>query len=131
MLTTTWPASLLLRREFTKLKGTKYEVSPGFATFMSGGLAAECFWLTALPFDNIKNLMMSDTPGKLQYPTMRSAITHIWNRAGTDVSNLRKMRNFYAGFVPAAIRSFPTNAAALFVYEAVMELMGAERTVSK
>ncbi|CAO1613392.1 unnamed protein product [Sympodiomycopsis kandeliae] len=118
-------------KQFTKLKGTSYEVSTGTATFLSGGLAAECFWLTALPADNVKNLMMSDIPGKIQYPSLRSAIAHVWNRAGKDVSVWRKSRNFYAGFIPAAIRSFPTNAAALFVYEGVMEFMGAERTVSK
>lgn len=75
--------------------------------------------------------MMADKPGSLQYPTVRSAVVHIWNRAGKNVSVARKMRNFYAGFIPAAIRSFPTNAAALFVYGGVMEFMGAERTVSK
>ncbi|PWN22139.1 mitochondrial carrier [Microstroma glucosiphilum] len=122
----------VFNKAFANLKGTPYEVSPSIATLLSGGLAAECFWLSALPADNIKNMMMADIPGeKPKYPTMRSAFVQIWNRPGPDAGVLRRIKMFYTGFTPCALRAFPVNAAALFVYEGCMELMGAERTVSK
>lgn len=49
------------QRQFEKLNGTRYELSSGMATFLSGGLAAEFFWLTALPADTVKNRMMADS----------------------------------------------------------------------
>lgn len=129
----------LCNRGFANLKGTPYEISPGLATFLSGGIAAEIFWITAFPADAIKNLMMSDYPQaaapgskpQLKYPTMRSAFLHIWNRAGPEASFFRRVRVFYTGFLPCLLRAFPTNAAALFVYEGCMELMSAERVVTK
>lgn len=41
-------------RQFEGLIGTPYELSSGMATFLSGGLAAELFWLAAMPADSIK-----------------------------------------------------------------------------
>ncbi|CDW98505.1 hypothetical protein, partial [Sporisorium scitamineum] len=67
------PATLLFRSSFAAMFGS-YEyfqrllsspdlnlnLSPASVTFISGGLAAEVFWLTAFPADVIKNRMMAD-----------------------------------------------------------------------
>jgi solute carrier family 25 carnitine/acylcarnitine transporter 20/29 len=37
---------------------------------------------------------------------------------------------FYKGLTPTILRAFPVNASALFVYEGVMRLLGAEEVSS-
>jgi solute carrier family 25 carnitine/acylcarnitine transporter 20/29 len=37
------------------------------------------------------------------------------------------LRGFYAGIVPVALRAFPVNACAYFVYEGLMRGLGAEK----
>ncbi|CAO1636203.1 unnamed protein product [Parajaminaea phylloscopi] len=121
----------ILSRSFASLKGTSFELSPGISTFLAGGLAAELFWLSAFPADAVKNLMMSDTPGALKYPTVRSAWREIWhNRPGVDASVLKRVRVLYNGFFVCLLRAFPTNASSIFVFEAVMGFMGAEKTTT-
>ncbi|EPQ27183.1 uncharacterized protein PFL1_05106 [Pseudozyma flocculosa PF-1] len=117
----------VLQQQLGSLKGTKYELSPGAVTFLSGGLAAELFWLTAFPADIIKNRMMADSLQSPKFPTIRSAFTSVWQSAGPQASPLRRARMFYTGFLPCFLRAFPTNAAALFAFETAMRLMGAER----
>lgn len=36
-------------------------------------------------------------------------------------------KGFVRGLVPVVLRAFPVNASALFVYEGLMKLMGAEK----
>ena len=36
-------------------------------------------------------------------------------------------RGFTRGLAPVLLRAFPVNASALFVYEGIMELLGAEK----
>lgn len=121
----------LISQSLASLQGTRFELSPGFATFLAGGLAAELFWLSAFPADAVKNLMMSDTPGNLKYPTVRSAWREIWyNRPGVDASVFRRVRVLYNGFFVCLLRAFPTNASSIFVYETTMSLMGAEKTTT-
>jgi hypothetical protein len=38
-------------------------------------------------------------------------------------------KGFYGGFAPCLLRAFPVNASALFVYEGLMRVMGAEKVV--
>ena len=37
------------------------------------------------------------------------------------------LRGFTKGLVPVILRAFPVNASALFVYEGLMKLLGAEK----
>lgn len=121
----------LISKGFASLKGTSFEVSPGVATFLSGGLAAEFFWLSAFPCDSIKGLMQSDTPGKLKYPRVRDAWREIWwNRAGPSASVFRRIRLVYTGFAVVLLRAFPTNASSIWAYETAMGLMRAEKTTT-
>ncbi|PWN51186.1 mitochondrial carrier [Violaceomyces palustris] len=116
-----------IQKQLASLKGTSYELTPGTITFLSGGLAAEVFWLTAFPADVIKNRMMADSLTSPKYPTIPSAFRSVWNSAGPDASLIRRVRIFYTGFLPCFLRAFPTNAAALFAFETAMKLMGAEK----
>ncbi|KAJ1966852.1 hypothetical protein H4R35_006880 [Dimargaris xerosporica] len=51
----------------------------------------------------------------LKYPALRSAFRDIYKSEGVV--------GFYRGFLPAFIRSFPTNASAILVFETSMRLM--------
>jgi solute carrier family 25 carnitine/acylcarnitine transporter 20/29 len=116
-----------LQSYFASLRGTSWELSSGAATFLSGGLAAEAFWLTAFPFDVVKNRMMADSLHSPKYPTMKSAFLSVWDHHGKDASLARRIRTYYTGFTPCLLRAFPTNALALLAFEATMKLMGAEK----
>ena len=37
------------------------------------------------------------------------------------------VRGFYRGMTPVVLRAFPVNASALFVYEGLMRVFGAEK----
>lgn len=39
------------------------------------------------------------------------------------------MKGFTKGLVPVVLRAFPVNASALFVYEGIMNLLGAEKVL--
>lgn len=109
----------VLMRSFSRLKGTTLEISDGFATFMSGGLASFAFWFMAIPADNIKNRMMA---APLSAPRLSAAAVAkaILRNDGSS--------GFTRGLVPVVLRAFPVNASALFVYESIMKLLGAEKT---
>lgn len=92
-----------------------FAFSQPVAQFLSGGISAELFWLVALPFDIVKNRIMCDSFTKPRYPTWRSAAQAVWIESGPQ--------GFYKGFTPVMIRAFPTNAAALVVWEGAMRLM--------
>lgn len=115
------------QRQLSSWKGTSWELSPGAVTFISGGLGAEVFWLTAFPADVIKNRMMADNIKDPKYRDIRSAWLSAWNARGKNVVWWRKVRGVYTGFLPCLLRAFPTNAAALFAFETAMRFMGAEK----
>lgn len=130
------PATLLFRSSFAAMFGSyeyfqrllrDFDLSPASVTFISGGLAAEVFWLTAFPADVIKNRMMADNIANPKYGSIRAAWLSAWNARGKDVVWWRKVRGVYTGFLPCLLRAFPTNAAALFAFETAMHLMGAEK----
>jgi len=108
----------VLMRSFVRLDGTPQEMSHGFKTFCSGGIASFAFWFFALPADNIKNRIMSRN---LDQPrtTIRAVALHVYRTLG--------IRGFYAGFAPCVLRAFPVNASAYFVYEGLMAGLGAEK----
>ncbi len=135
------PATLLFRSSFAAMfgsyeyfqrllssyNGTYWQLSPGAITFISGGLGAEVFWLTAFPADVIKNRMMADNIKDPKYKDIKGAWLSAWNARGSEVRWWWKVRGVYTGFAPCLLRAFPTNAAALFAFETAMRLMGAER----
>ncbi|KAF8575828.1 mitochondrial carrier [Ramaria rubella] len=108
----------VLMRMFGRLQGTPYEVSTGLSNFLSGGLASFTFWLTAIPSDNVKNrIMASDLNAKGLSPIF----------VVRDIYKIEGLRGFYTGLVPTLLRAFPVNASALFVYEGILRIMGAEK----
>ncbi|EJD04000.1 mitochondrial carrier, partial [Fomitiporia mediterranea MF3/22] len=108
----------VLMRGFGRLEGTQFEISDGLSTFMSGGLASFGFWFMAIPADNVKNRMMAASLGSKR----RSAIT-----VAKEILRESGIRGFVRGLTPILLRAFPVNASALFVYEGLMKLMGAEK----
>ncbi|TKY88197.1 hypothetical protein EX895_002907 [Sporisorium graminicola] len=132
------PATLLFRSSFAAMFGS-YEyfqrllasssipLSPATVTFVSGGLAAEVFWITAFPADVIKNRMMADSITNPKYTHIRAAWLSAWNARGSHLPWWSKVRGIYTGFLPCLLRAFPTNAAALFAFETAMRLMDAEK----
>lgn len=44
-----------------------------------------------------------------------------------NIYRLDGFRGFFAGLGPSLLRSFPVNASALFVYEGILRLLGAEK----
>ncbi|MBW0507742.1 hypothetical protein O181_047457 [Austropuccinia psidii MF-1] len=127
------PATLLFRTSFAVMFSsynfindhlnqfaTRHPNSPlafnkPMAQFLAGGISAELFWLISLPFDAVKNRMMCDSVTNPRYPNWLSAARSIKSDGGVCA--------FYRGFVPTALRAFPTNAAALVVWEGSMRLM--------
>lgn len=84
--------------------------------FISGGNAATCFWICALPFDCIKNRMMAQRDlYPRPYPNILSCIKHIYCIEG--------ITGFYRGWIPCALRSFPTNGSAFVVAEFALKLL--------
>ncbi|EKM61131.1 uncharacterized protein PHACADRAFT_204284 [Phanerochaete carnosa HHB-10118-sp] len=108
-----------LMRSFTKLDGTRFQMSTGTANFLSGGLSSFAFWFMAIPADNIKNRMMAVPHTELR-PTFKGTIRHIYSVAG--------LRGFFAGLAPCLLRAFPSNACAFYVYEGLMRAFEAEKT---
>lgn len=79
--------------------------------FFAGGLAANTFWTVSFPFDVIKNRMMTRSALNPPFTNIKSCIEFIVRTEG--------LSGFYRGFLPAFLRSFPTNASAIFVYETI------------
>ncbi|KAK2461981.1 hypothetical protein APHAL10511_006444 [Amanita phalloides] len=122
-----------LMRLFSRSTGSPFEISTGMANFLSGGLGSFVYWIMAIPADNVKNRMMS-YPYPLPYPTSRSATSLIARPSFLGV--VRQIytvdgpAGFFRGLGPCLLRAFPVNASALFVYEGLMTMMGAEKTRS-
>eukprot|EP01084_Bolivina_argentea_P249618 417953_1 len=87
-----------------------------FINFISGGNAATCFWIFALPFDCVKNRMMSQRDlHPRPYPNVLSCLKCIYTVEG--------FTGFYRGWIPCAIRSFPTNGAAFVAAEFALKCL--------
>ncbi|KAI9091278.1 mitochondrial carrier domain-containing protein [Phlyctochytrium arcticum] len=115
-------ACLLFRSFFWVLWGsyeayrrlfTRWGVSNDTIAFWAGGCAANTFWTISFPADVVKQRMMTQPDIKPpKYPSLRSCFSHIYKTEG--------IKGFYKGFTPCFLRSFPTNGAAIFVYESLM-----------
>ncbi|KAH9837172.1 mitochondrial carrier [Rhodofomes roseus] len=106
-------------RGFSRLQGTAYEINTPTANFLSGGLGAFAFWIMGIPADNIKNRMMA-LPHTGARPSFLATVRHIHASEG--------FKGYYRGLGPSLLRAFPVNASALWVYEGLMRLLGAEKT---
>lgn len=112
-----------------------WALSPASVTFFSGGMAAELYWFVGYPADVVKNRWMADSLRHPRYsPGMRGLVqlfSELWTPA--DQSPRERgilglpwhVRRIYTGFLPCALRAFPTNAAALLAFETAMYLMNA------
>jgi len=119
-----------LMRSFSKLQGTRYEISTGLSNFLSGGLGSFVFWAWGMPADNIKNRMMSQalvapvghssSCTRQPRPSFVSVARGIYTHDGP--------KGFFRGLGPTFLRAFPVNASAIFVYESILRIMGAEKT---
>ncbi|KAL1411994.1 hypothetical protein Q8F55_002989 [Vanrija albida] len=121
----------IFNRWFATWKGTTWELSPGAANFFAGGMASNMYWIMALPMDNIKNRIMADNIKTPRYNGVFDAYRQVWREnydpsRGLGWNTGARIQNFYKGFVPVALRAFPTNAAALAVWEGVMRYTGAK-----
>lgn len=105
----------LLRDFSDRHSGSRFALSVPLAQFLAGGLAAELFWLVGYPLDMVKNRIMCDSFTNPRYPTWMSAARAIWVEGGAKA--------FYRGLTPCILRAFPTNAAALAVWEGAMKFM--------
>lgn len=85
--------------------------------FWAGGLSATVFWIFAYPADVVKQVIMTDSPipSEKKFPRYMDAVRYIYREKG--------LRGFTRGFGPSILRSFPANAAALAVFEAVMHTL--------
>ena len=106
---------VLWKQYFVSLNESGF-VPEFLVSFVSGGMAANTFWVIALPADCIKNRMMAqrDIVPPL-YPNVLSCIKHIYRIEGIN--------GFYRGVVPCALRSFPTNGAAFVCAEFVQKYL--------
>ncbi|KAJ2783672.1 hypothetical protein H4R18_001582 [Coemansia javaensis] len=81
--------------------------------FLAGGMAANTFWTLCYPVDVVKNRYMTQPdPAPISFVRMFS---HVYRTEGPS--------GFFRGFVPAFIRSFPTNASAILVWETTTRLI--------
>ncbi|KAH8835730.1 mitochondrial carrier [Flagelloscypha sp. PMI_526] len=103
-------------------------VSPPLANFFAGGFASFAFWITAIAPDTVKNRMMS-WPYPNPYSTIQAS-----TRRPTFIGVARQIyttdgyRGFFRGLGPCLLRAFPVNACAYFVYEGILNILGAEKT---
>ncbi|KAJ2510889.1 hypothetical protein H4217_007644 [Coemansia sp. RSA 1939] len=81
--------------------------------FLAGGMAANTFWTFCYPVDVVKNRYM--TQGDDNPISFRKMFRHVYRSEGIP--------GFFRGFVPSFIRSFPTNASAIFVWESTVRLI--------
>ncbi|KAL5495308.1 hypothetical protein ACEPAI_771 [Sanghuangporus weigelae] len=111
----------VLMRGFDELSGTRLEINDGLATFMSGGLASFSYWFMAIAADNVKSRMMA-APLDLPRQSVAAVAKRIYHEDG--------LKGFARGLTPILLRAFPVNASALFVYEGLMKLMNAEKSLT-
>ena len=110
----------------TRAFATHTTLSASTVTFLSGGLAAQVFWLAAYPCDVIKQRIMTDPlGGALGDGTRRFAS---WSQAARAVAHEGGWRAFWRGFGPCFLRAFPANAVSLVVFEGVLRFLNEQKS---
>ncbi|KAG0020973.1 hypothetical protein BGZ82_011458 [Podila clonocystis] len=88
-------------------------MSEAAINFWAGGFGATTFWVFSFPTDVVKNKIMTQPDVKNPpFPTMYSCAKHIYATSG--------LKGFYRGFIPCLLRSFPTNACSITMFELTM-----------
>ncbi|KAJ3411929.1 hypothetical protein HDV05_001510 [Chytridiales sp. JEL 0842] len=99
----------------TSLKRHYPQMNESMRAFLAGGMAANTFWCLSYPADVVKNRIMAQADpgkgGKWKYTGIVQCARSIYKVDG--------LKGFYRGFVPCFLRSFPTNGAAILVFETV------------
>lgn len=110
--------------------------------FWAGGFAAQFFWITAYPFDVVKQRVMTDriigahvtreerglleklwagkdgySGGEKYGKSWRRAARGVYEEGGAG------WRGFWRGFTPCFLRAFPANACAFVAFEGVMRAL--------
>ncbi|WVQ73066.1 hypothetical protein IAR50_002629 [Cryptococcus sp. DSM 104548] len=121
----------ILNRMFKSWDGTSWEIPTELANFLAGGLASNVYWIAALPTDNVKNRIMADDIKNPKYKGVFDAYKKVWMETydpskGFGWNAAARWKTLFRGFVPVVVRAFPTNAAALMVWEGVMRYSGAK-----
>ncbi|CAG8544422.1 11739_t:CDS:2 [Funneliformis caledonium] len=94
----------------------RYNMNEMMVNFLAGGLSANTFWCVSFPVDSVKNRFMTQPDVKpLHFPNLRSIARHMYQTEGIN--------GFYRGFLPCILRSFPTNASAILVFETTMRFL--------
>ncbi|ORY80899.1 mitochondrial carrier protein [Protomyces lactucae-debilis] len=109
-----WGSYAVAQQQLDRAKYTA-NWSNGAKSFWAGGMAASIYWVFAFPADVIKQRIMTDHLTQPRYAGWRDCARQVWQEAG--------LRGLYRGFLPAALRSFPTNASAVFVFDTTMRFM--------
>lgn len=78
-------------------------------TWCLGGASGVAFYLTTLPIDRIKTVMMTQSLDRPAFPSPRTALLDIVSKGGAG--------SLYRGCAPTLLRTFVGQATALTVYE--------------
>ena len=90
-------------------------LSSASVNFWSGGLGAQAYWLTAYPFDAVKQRIMTDNLDNRRYKSWQHCVRSMYAENG--------VRTFWRGFLPCFLRAFPTNACALLMFDLTMSML--------
>lgn len=93
-----------------------FHLSDGAKSFLAGGTAASVYWAFAFPADVIKQRIMTDNLVRPKYSG--------WWDCARSIKVHDGWRGYYRGFLPCFLRSFPTNASAVLVFDSTMRIMG-------
>lgn len=92
------------------------DLSPSAKSFLAGGTAASIYWAFAFPFDVVKQRVMTEPLSTAKYQSWWECFSSIKKRDG--------WKGYYRGFTPCFLRSFPTNASAVLVFDTTMRYLG-------
>lgn len=110
-----WGTAEYCTRKFNEEPYNKY-IPQSLISFLAGGLGATVYWIGCFPADVIKNRQMSQPDIQPRpYPTIKITAQKIYAAEG--------LMGFWRGFVPCMLRSFPTNGAALWVFDNTLRML--------
>lgn len=115
MIQRSWFSVFWLSYAVTTDSLSNTDLSPSAKSFLAGGTAASVYWAFAFPFDVVKQRAMTEPLTGGKYQSWWDCFTSIRKRDG--------WRGYYRGFTPCFLRSFPTNASAVLVFDSTMRYM--------
>lgn len=105
-------------RKAVSKEGERREDLSHAKLLLAGGVAGFTQWFFCYPLDVIKSSMQADSPirEQRQYRGYLDCARKLYEQGGPKM--------FFRGFSACMLRSFPANAACLFLYEKTRELLG-------